>query len=259
MKPILMLLAALLLASPAVARVTSVRIDKVEPFAGGQLFGSTGAYERAIGVAKGELDPAQAPRNAAGKVKYETDIFLLRPADPAKGNHHLLFDVLNRGNKVVTARLNTTAPKDDSNDPMTVAQAGDGFLYRRGNTIAWAGWDPDAPRTNHGMTLRIPALPDVQQDIRDAFVSGTRSAPMTRFKLSYAAATVDQTLATLTRRAREGDTPEPVPCEALTERYGTAARYAAPVESAAQALVSSRLLLREDADRYVAEAKAAQF
>jgi hypothetical protein len=222
MKPIPMLLAALLLTTPAVARVTSLRIDTVEPFADGQAFGATGAYERVIGVAKGELDPAdsrnagivglgQAPRNAAGKVEYETDIFLLRPADPAKGNHHLLFDILNRGNKVATNRLNTTTPKDDSNDPMTAAQAGDGFLFRRGYTVAWAGWDPDAPRSNHGMTLRIPALPDVRQDIRDEFVSGTRGAPMTRFKLSYGAASLDQPLATLTRRARESDTPEPVP------------------------------------------------
>ena len=104
MQLIALLLATLLLATPVVARVTSVRIDKVEPFAGGQAFGATGAYERVIGVAKGELDPedprntgiaglAMAPRNAAGKVEYETDIFLLRPADPAKDNHHLLFDV----------------------------------------------------------------------------------------------------------------------------------------------------------------------
>ncbi len=222
MQPTALLLATLLLATPAVARVTSVRIDKVEPFAGGQAFGATGAYERVIGVAKGELDPvdplnagivglSQASRNAAGKVEYETDIFLLRPTDPAKGNHHLLFDVLNRGNKVATNRLNTTTQKDDSNDPITMAQAGDGFLFRRGYTIAWAGWDPDSPRTNNGMTLRVPALPDVQQEIRDEFVSGTRGAPMTRFKLSYAAASLDQTTATLTRRAREGDTPEPVP------------------------------------------------
>lgn len=222
MKSMLMLLFALLLAAPATARVTSVRIDAVEPFAGGQSFGTTGAYERVIGVAKGELDPAdprnagiaglaQANRNPSGKVEYETDIFLLRPADPAKGNRHLLFDVLNRGNKVVANRLNTTTPKDDSNDPSTLANAGDGFLYRRGYTIAWAGWDPDSPKTNHGMTLRIPALPDVEQDIRDEFVSGTRGAPMTRFKLSYAAASLDQTRATLTRRVRQSDTPEPVP------------------------------------------------
>ena len=222
MKSIPMLLTALLLAAPAMARVTGVRIDTVEAFAGGQPFGTTGGYERVIGVAKGELDPAdprnagivglaQAKRNAAGKVEYETDIFLLRPVDPAKGNRHLLFDILNRGNKVVANRMNTTTPKDDSNDPSTVAQAGDGFLFRRGYTIAWAGWDPDAPKTNHGMTLRIPALPDVEQTIRDEFVSGTRGAPMTRFRLSYAAASLDQADATLTRRIKQADVPEPVP------------------------------------------------
>ena len=59
-------------------------------------FGATGAYERVIGVAKGELDPedprntgiaglAMAPRNAAGKVEYETYIFLLRPAPGGAG------------------------------------------------------------------------------------------------------------------------------------------------------------------------------
>ena len=222
MKSIPMLLSALLLAAPAMARVTDVRIETIEPFAGGQAFGTTGAYERVIGVAKGELDPAdprnagiaglaQAKRNASGKVEYETDIFLLRPANPAAGNRHLLFDILNRGNKVVANRLNTSMPKDDSNDPSTVAHAGDGFLFRSGYTVAWAGWDPDAPKTNHGMTLRIPALPDVEQDIRDEFVSGTRGAPMTRFKLSYAAASLDQSRATLTRRVRQSDTAEPVP------------------------------------------------
>ena len=222
MKPLPIALAALLLASPAVARVTSIRIDKVEPFAGGQAFGATGAYERVIGVAKGELDPedpqntliagiAVVPRNAAGKVEYETDIFILRPVDSTKGNHHLLFDVLNRGNKVATNRLNTTTPKDESNDPTTVAQAGDGFLFRRGYTIAWAGWDADAPRTNHGMTMRVPIIPDLQDQIRDEFVSGTRGQALTRFQLSYPAATLDQTTATLTRRAREADPPEAVP------------------------------------------------
>ena len=54
-------------------------------------------------------------------VEYETDLFILRPVDPAKGNHQLLFDVLNRGNKVVTNRLNRTMPEDDSNDPSTSA------------------------------------------------------------------------------------------------------------------------------------------
>jgi hypothetical protein len=196
----------------AAAHVTTLRIDRVEPFAAHATFGDTGAYERVIGIARGELDPAdprnelivgidRAPRNAAGMVEYETDLFILRPVDPAKGNHQLLFDVLNRGNKVVTNRLNRTMPEDDSNDPSTSAHAGDGFLFRRGYTIAWAGWDPDSPKANAGMTIRIPALQDVERDIRDEFVSATRGPPLTQFKLSYAAASPNPATARLTMRA----------------------------------------------------------
>jgi hypothetical protein len=65
--------------APATARIVLVRIDRTEPFAHGTLFGKAGVYERVLGVANGELDPAdkrnagivglaQAPRNAAGKV-----------------------------------------------------------------------------------------------------------------------------------------------------------------------------------------------
>ncbi|HET7882850.1 MAG TPA: alpha/beta hydrolase domain-containing protein, partial [Acetobacteraceae bacterium] len=208
----------------ASAHVTTVRIDRVEPFAGGATFGDTGAYERVIGVARGELDPTdprnavivgldRAPRNAAGMVEYETDLFLLRPVDQAKGNHQLLFDVLNRGNKMVTNALDRTMPADSSNDPTTLAHAGDGFLFRRGYTIAWAGWDPDSPKTNAGMTIRIPALADVEQEIRDEFVSATRGPPLTSFRLSYTAASLDTTVAHLTMRARADDTPTEVPAD----------------------------------------------
>lgn len=216
--------ACLALTSPVSvsARVVAVRIDHVEPFAAGTAFGDSGAYERVVGIVRGELDPLdprnkiivdidRAPRNAAGMVEYETDLFILRPTDPAKGNHQLLFDVLNRGNKVVTNRLNRTTPKDDSNDPSSVAHAGDGFLFRRGYTIAWAGWDPDAPKSNAGMTMRIPALPDVEREIRDEFVSATRGPPMARFRLSYTAASLNPTGARLTVRARAADPATLVP------------------------------------------------
>jgi hypothetical protein len=209
---------------PGQARITQVRIDRVEAFADGAAFGATGAYQRMIGVAKGELDPAdprnagiadiaRAPRNAAGTVEYETDLFILRPIDSAKGNHHLLFDILNRGNKLAIRALNELLPPDDSNDPMTPAQAGDGFLFRRGFTLAWAGWDPDAPTRNHGMTIRIPALPDVEQEIRDEFVSGTRGPALTQFHLSYTAVDTEQPTAALTVRQREEDPPVAVPRE----------------------------------------------
>ena len=72
--------------------------------------------------------------------------------------------------------------------------------------MAWAGWDPDAPRRNHGLTIRIPALIGEQAEMRDEFVSATRGPVLERFRLSYNA--VVTAPATLTRRHGPGDTPE---------------------------------------------------
>ncbi len=202
--------------------MVQLRIDRIEPFAGGVAFGSTGAYERVIGVATGALDPAdprnagiagvdRAPRNAQGHVEYQADLFLLRPVDPSRGNRHLLFEVLNRGNKIMIHMLNQLpAPETGSiNDPVLAEHAGDGLVFRLGYTLAWAGWDPDAPAKGGGMTARIPALAGVEQEIRDEFVSAARGPALERFRLSYAAA--DQDSARLTMRYREPDEPREIP------------------------------------------------
>src|SRR4051794_5293907 len=97
-------------AGSAQARVTRLEIVRIEPFTGGEAFGTVGAYEKVIGRFHGELDPAlplnavivdldKAPRNARGHVEYASDFYILRPADLAKGNGALLYDVNNRGNK----------------------------------------------------------------------------------------------------------------------------------------------------------------
>ena len=61
------------------------------------------------------------------------------------------------------------------------------------------------------MTIRVPALPDVERDIRDEFVSATRGPPLAQFKLSYAAASLNPATARLTMRARAADPPTVVP------------------------------------------------
>ena len=89
-----------------------IRIDSIEPFAEGRTFGKVGSYERLKGVARGQLDPLapqnsgivdldKAPRNARGLVDYEVDVDILRPADPARGNGVLFYEVTNRGNKML--------------------------------------------------------------------------------------------------------------------------------------------------------------
>src|ERR1700712_5229793 len=111
MRTVSALLGALLygsLGQPVEARITAIEVRAVEPFADNQSFGEAGAYERVVGVAQGELDPADprnarivdltlAPRNGRGMVEYRTDIFLLRPKDPARASGTLLYEAPNRG------------------------------------------------------------------------------------------------------------------------------------------------------------------
>src|SRR6516165_10555580 len=109
-----------------------IRIDAVEPFAEGRGFGEAGPYLRIRGVAKGELDPAapenrvvvdldKAPRNGRGLVEYETDFFMLRPIDPARGNGVIFYEVNNRGRKALLYRVDEAPP--DNNDPRTILDA----------------------------------------------------------------------------------------------------------------------------------------
>src|ERR1700745_963090 len=146
-----------------------IEIHAVEPFGEGQSFGEAGPYLRIRGVAKGELDPAapenqaiadldKAPRNARGLVEYETDFFILRPADPSRTNGVLVYDVTNRGSKRVFQLLDD-APGNNpavANDPKTAGEAGLGFSLGRGYGIVWSGWAPGSPPANNGLGGRFP-------------------------------------------------------------------------------------------------------
>ena len=206
--------------------ITSIEIKAVEPLADGAPFGATGAYERVTGVAKGEVDPKapqnkgialidEAPLNASGKVEYATDFFILRPKDPAKGNGRLLYEVNNRGRKMLIGNL-CDGPQG-MNDPKTVKDLGNGFPLRQGYTVVWSGWDPDAPRANMGLGLTAPVATDngkpIVQTVKDEFVSGTRGGALEAFKLSYEMATEDGAKHTI--RERQTDAPQDVAWTAI--------------------------------------------
>ncbi len=217
---------ALLLADPAVARLTQLTILSQEPFAGGTSFGSAGPYVRIQATARGELDPKDpanagiamldlAPRNARGMVEYDTDVFILRPADPARGNGVLLYDVTNRGNKLLMSWLNDAAepPNGNVNDPRSLADAGNAFTFRRGDTMVWSGWQPEATRADNGMTIRVPVATQdglgIVSRIRHEFIAGTRGVEaMPRIRLPYPVANMET--AHLTVRSRSADTPTPL-------------------------------------------------
>jgi hypothetical protein len=206
--------------------IVSVEVQAVEPLADGAAFGSVGAYEKVIGIAKGEIDPVapgnrgialidKAPRNARGMVEYTTDFYVLRPKYPAKGTGRILYEVNNRGRKMLFGNI-ADGPQG-INDPQKLADVGNGFPMRRGWIVVWSGWDPDAPRTNKGLGLTAPVATNdgspITQTVRDEFVSGTRGGALEAFKLSYEMASPDG--ARLTVRERQADTPQDVAWTAI--------------------------------------------
>lgn len=149
--------ALLLAAAPAGARLTEINVTAVEPFAGGHAFGDAGAYERVRGTFKGELNPAdprnkvivnldKAPKNAAGRVEYEADFYILRPVAAARGSRKILYDVTNRGRQYVHWMFGDA--RTVRNDPRAAEDAGNGLILRRGYTIVWSGWEPEAQRAH---------------------------------------------------------------------------------------------------------------
>ncbi|HVC63076.1 MAG TPA: alpha/beta hydrolase domain-containing protein [Acetobacteraceae bacterium] len=185
--------------------ITAVEIRGQESLAGGAEFGASGAYTRLNGTAFGELDPLhpgnrgialldQAPRNAAGKVEYRSDFVILHPADPARGNGRMLYEVNNRGRIMLFANLCAGAA---GNTPRTAAELGNALPLRLGFSLVWSGWDPGAPKAT-GLSLDAPVATDggrpIVRRIREEFVSGTRLGALQAFRLSHEAASRNATL-----------------------------------------------------------------
>jgi hypothetical protein len=222
---------AVVAATSAQARLIELKLGAPEPFVEGRAFGETGAYVRLKGVARGELDPKapehadivgldRAPHNARGMVEYEVDVFILRPADPGKGNGILFYEVLNRGNKQLAQRLHDLIGGNAAvlNDPKTPEHAGNGFLFERGYTVMWSGWDPDVPTRNATMGARFPVMIDdgkpIVRRIREEFQVGKRRpADAETARLNYPAASTDKSKARLTMRARESDQRVEIPSD----------------------------------------------
>ena len=73
------------------------------------------------------------------------------------GNRRLFFDWGNRGNKRCLQFFNDAA---GSNDPAPWRHAGNGFLMRRGYTVAWLGWQADLLPGDDRFMLDVPVATD---------------------------------------------------------------------------------------------------
>jgi len=206
--------------SSAFPEITRIEITAQTPFAAGKAFGAAGPYLRVAGRFHGELDPTHpanraiadirlAPRNARGRVEYSADFEILRPADPLKGNGTLLYDVNNRGNKVILRQLNDAPPGNALDAPDA---AGDGFLMRHGFTIAWSGWIPGLPRSrSHGpglLRLEVPRAAGVEQAVWDEFMFN--DSRQLEAQLTFSAASLAKAGARLTVRERNDEPPRAI-------------------------------------------------
>jgi hypothetical protein len=166
MKRILWLLSSLLLATsttPAFAVVEGLQIESVETVAQGRSFGRVGPYEKVVGRLTLSLDPAterivdldRAPRGSDGRVRFEADLYLLRPVHPERGRGTLFLEIPNRGGKAIVRYFNRGATR--TFDPVTSESLGDGFLLKEGYTLAWIGWQFDVPDRDD--FLRVDVVP----------------------------------------------------------------------------------------------------
>lgn len=216
MRCLVLLIAAAMVSPAALYRIY---VEERTDVLGGRNFGNAGPYERIVGKAHFLVDPnlpankliadiEKAPRNADGMVEFSADFYMLKPRDPALGNGTLVFDVVNRGNKVMLRHFNFA---ESSNDPQSDAALGDKFMLEQGFTIAWLGWQFDVPNTPGLMRLYAPRIPNMTGQVRAEFVPTARTEFLPLAERNHQAYTVaDPKSGTLTVRETHNGPRKPI-------------------------------------------------
>ena len=242
-------------ASGPAATVERIEIVNRKPAFGGTRFGDVGEYELVVAVAHVKVDPRHsanqriidlaAAADPDGMVRYRTDVVILRPREADKASRVLVFDVANRGRKLMLPLVDDGDLQAD-----TAKQAGNGWLMRQGHTMLWIGWQGDLPldRSGQNVGMALPLATD-----RGAPISGTSLEESVfdtpgasgTMRLSYPTATPDTARAELTVRARP-DAPATV-LSADSWRYKSASEieFKRPAEFDAGAIYQFRYEARD--------------
>ncbi len=174
--------ALLCLSAAAPAALLRIEVSERSDVLDGKAFGPAGPYERIVGKAYFAVDPSlpanqiitdigKAPRNEKGLVEFSSDLYVLKPRDPARGNGAIFFEVSNRGRKGILSLFQLAK---GSLDPRTEAEIGDGFLMEQGYTLVWLGWQFDVPKEEHLMRLYTPVIQGVTGMVRAEIVTDRR-------------------------------------------------------------------------------------
>ena len=142
------------------ASIASARLVHIDVAQRTQIPGTN--YERIEGKARFAVDPNAAanqmisdihyaPVNKAGEVEFSADLYMLKPRDPARGNHAVIFEVSNRGGKGTLTTFDRATAQAD---------LGDKLLLDKGYTIVWLGWEWDVPAKPGLLRLEAPFATD---------------------------------------------------------------------------------------------------
>lgn len=221
------LLVLIALSAPAYAEVVRIEVKSRADVLAGKPFGSAGPYETLSGTIYFAVDPRnsanqiitdidKAPTNAAGRVEFSSDFYLIKPKDATKGNGTLLYEVSNRGGKSMIGFFNRGS---GSLDPQTEAEFGDGFLLQQGFTLLWVGWQFDPPMKT-GLVRVYPPMarePDgrsIEGLVRSNFVpieKTTQASLADRDHIAYKVSNPDDSANVLTVRDSVEGAPRTIP------------------------------------------------
>ncbi|MGW3646011.1 alpha/beta hydrolase domain-containing protein [Streptomyces sp. NPDC000878] len=193
-------------------------------------------------------DLGLAPRDSTGLVRFSGDVELLRPVDG--GRRRLFFDWGNRGNKRAVQYF-CDAPH--TNRPRTLADAGNGFLLRRGYTVVFGAWQGDLLPGDGRLLLDLPvARRDDGEPVRGLTTAEfiveepTGSLPLSRWSSTRSSPVSERGVrhARLTRRRYSHSAPEELPTE--TWRFARLQGGGGDLKGRSTALVPSRQDLHLD-------------
>lgn len=168
------------------AEVTRFEVLSVERSAlEGKAFGDVGTYDRIKARVTVAVDPrdrrndaiadlGMAPRNADAKVEAVSDVEILKPSDPKRANGKLLYEAVNRGNKLAPGVFNDAT----SNALTKAADAGNGYLLREGYTLVWSGWQGDLKAAPGTLALAVPTLQGVSGRIIEELTFDNVTSPV---------------------------------------------------------------------------------
>ena len=198
------------------SRVVQLEITSRGPAFGGQAFGEVGSYEIVTGVASAVADPdapenagivdlVRAPRNDFGLVEYTFNLHILKPLDLRKGNGVSVYEINNRGRRIVYQYFNGGGTGYEESD------IGSGFLMRQGYTYISSGWmhSDDAGGGTSLLLAKFPMASENGEVITGTSMEEWIDPDSASFgDLTYPAVTLEQADVTLTYRQRQDDRRE---------------------------------------------------